>query len=481
MTAFGDSLAPPPVHDTQTPYSLPLPHPNPDSKPVAPKPLTADQQSKLDRLITHFNQPGFVLPNSLKALKARWQKDAGGASRIGSLFGRSATASEQEMADVHPLSEVEKCYWSTQAFQRCLRATKWDYAAALKRAEETLVWRREFQVEEMKEEDVWREGETGKELVFGYDVNCRPVLYMHPHRQNTEVGPKQIAFVVWCLERTIDLAPPTDPATEMLCLCIDFGAGQKNSGQPTTLGQARKVLEILQTYYCERLGKAVCVNIPQIFFAFYKLVSPFVDPVTKEKIRFLDKPDATSLIPANQLQKIFGGDINLEYNHVEYFPALTKLCLERKAANLERWRKYGNNQCGLDEAVIRGAYVPGEKHDSSRVAAQEGDVAGRSSAPPSAAASTNDLTTTSATTTTTSSSVDDSLTEELAQTSLTDDGNASTSSSSEATAVNHGTNANQAVAAPGIVRTSTEGGEDKFVEAPLASETAVEKAVPALA
>ncbi|MEI4855977.1 hypothetical protein, partial [Klebsiella pneumoniae] len=85
-----------------------------------------------------------------------------------------------------------------------------------------------------------------------------------------------IAFVVWCLERTIDLAPATDPATEMLCLCIDFGAGQKNSGQPTTLGQARKVLEILQTYYCERLGKAVCVNIPQIFFAFYKLVSPFV-------------------------------------------------------------------------------------------------------------------------------------------------------------------------------------------------------------
>jgi len=48
----------------------------------------------------------------------------------------------------------------------------------LKRAEETLVWRREFKVEEMKESDVSREGETGKELVFGFDVDCRPVLYM---------------------------------------------------------------------------------------------------------------------------------------------------------------------------------------------------------------------------------------------------------------------------------------------------------------
>jgi hypothetical protein len=97
MTAFEDSLPPPPRNDPVTPYSLPLPHPNPDSKPVAPKPLSGDQQQKLDRLIAHFNQPDFVLPRSLKTLKARWQKDAGGASRIGTLFGRSVTASEQEV------------------------------------------------------------------------------------------------------------------------------------------------------------------------------------------------------------------------------------------------------------------------------------------------------------------------------------------------------------------------------------------------
>lgn len=59
--------------------------------------------------------------------------------------------------------------------------------------------------------------------VMGYDINRRPVLYMasffyfgaktkaddhflqHPYRQNTETGPAQIDFVVWCLERAIDL------------------------------------------------------------------------------------------------------------------------------------------------------------------------------------------------------------------------------------------------------------------------------------
>jgi len=58
----------------------------------------------------------------------------------------------------------------------------------VKRAEITLVWRREAKVEEMSPEHVSPEGETGKELVFGYDKDCRPVLYMHPYRQNTETG-----------------------------------------------------------------------------------------------------------------------------------------------------------------------------------------------------------------------------------------------------------------------------------------------------
>ncbi|BGO90150.1 hypothetical protein NBRC10512_002543 [Rhodotorula toruloides] len=461
MTAFEDSLPSPPGNP-DTPFSYPLAHPDPASKPVAPKELSADQQAKLDRLVDHFNRPDYTLPRTLRALKARWAKEqGGGGSRFGSLFSRSATPTNDEMEDLHPLSDVEKCYWSRQAFSRCLRAVKWDYAAGVRRAEETCVWRREYGVEEMKEEDVSHEGETGKELVMGYDINCRPVLYMHPNRQNTETSPKQIAFVVWCLERTIDLAPATDPATEMLCLCIDFGANQKDAkSQPTTLSQARKVLEILQTYYCERLGRAVCVNIPQIFFAFYKLVSPFVDPVTKEKIRFLDKADATALIPASQLQKIFGGDINMEYDHKTYFPALTKLCMERKAANLERWRKYGEGKCGLDEAIIRGARVPGQQANGTKeVATQKADVDAAPAAAPAAA----------------TNGTDDAhgvtpLSEEFAAAALDDPATPAMttgSDSSEGTAVSPSAG-------------DANPGPDKFVEAPLASPTAVERAHEAL-
>lgn len=177
------------------------------------------------------------------------------------------------------LDDVERCYWSREAFLRCLRACKWNYDAALRRAEETCVWRREYGVETLSADDVAKEGETGKEVVYGFDRQCRPVLYMASRsapewprsltRSMSSIPiartrrPVQSRLTLLCgvwrslsslsygacrgqadngQQRTIDLCPPTLPATEMLCLCIDFGANRNDAkSQPTSLGQARKV------------------------------------------------------------------------------------------------------------------------------------------------------------------------------------------------------------------------------------------------
>ena len=384
------------------PHSLPLPLPSASSAAPSRKTtdVTDEQRVLVDRLIAHFNAPGFALPSTVKALKAVWKaRDTAANGGTRSWFGgsskkpvdnttgastpsssaSSATGTAPAADGTRGLDEREKCFWSYEQFHRTLRAVKWQYDQAVRRAEETCVWRREYGVEDLSAEHVAPEAETGKEVIFGYDNASRPCLYMHPYRQNTQVSPRQIEFNVWCLERVLDLCPPTVPPTEMLCLCIDFGAaGSGGSSQPTTLGQAKKVrissalptrpaersrtspaqvLHILQTYYYERLGKAVCVNVPSIFWAFYKLVGPFVDPATKEKIRF--NANARELIPPEQLEKsCFNGELDFVYDNEQYFPALTKLCAERKQAALDRWRKFGNDQCGLSEVVIRGAILP---------------------------------------------------------------------------------------------------------------------------
>lgn len=342
------------------PFSLPIEHPDPSSTPAPLRVLTTEQEEKVNKLIEHFNSPNFSLPLLLKDWKP---KAVSTLSKLGSMFSSKPVEVEVVEVEKQELNELEKMYLSREAFIRVLRSRQFDYDASLKRLEETIVWRRDFGVENLLSEEKLKniriEGESGKEIVCGFDLAGRPVLYMHPSRQNTLPNEAQIDFVVFCLERALDLAPATNPATDTLALCIDFGsniAGTKP--QATPMGTAQKVLNILQTYYCERLAKAVCVNIPFAFQAFFKVIGPFIDPITKEKIAFLPSPDATHLIPSNQLQQIFGGSINLEFNAETYFPALITLCQERKAANLIRWKKYGGDKCGLSETVVSGAVVP---------------------------------------------------------------------------------------------------------------------------
>ena len=44
----------------------------------------------------------------------------------------------------------------------------------------------------------------------------------------------------------------------------------------------------MQEHYPERLAVAVCYNLPWIFAVFWKAISPFIDPNTYRKIRFVN-------------------------------------------------------------------------------------------------------------------------------------------------------------------------------------------------
>jgi len=45
-----------------------------------------------------------------------------------------------------------------------------------------------------------------------------------------------------------------------------------------------QVLTILQQHYVETLGRAIVVNLPTILSFFYRGISPFLDPVTRDKV-----------------------------------------------------------------------------------------------------------------------------------------------------------------------------------------------------
>ena len=58
-------------------------------------------------------------------------------------------------------------------------------------------------------------------------------------------------------------------------------------------------------------------------------------------------------VPTGQLLKAFGGDLQFEYDHKTYWPALNELCDQRRRDFVARWEKAGK-QIGEHEAFLRG-------------------------------------------------------------------------------------------------------------------------------
>ncbi|KAL1738097.1 CRAL-TRIO domain-containing protein, partial [Schizophyllum fasciatum] len=249
------------------------------------------------------------------------------------------------------LIEEEKFWLTWECVHRYLRATKWKTDQAIQRLEATLRWRRAFGIYDLVNAkhvepearlietctpsgaDLMLQGVTGKQVLFGYDAQRRPGLYLLPSRQNTDESPRQIHFVFWFLERTLELM---GPGVESLALLINFG----DRGKHPSMRTAMTVLYILQEHYPERLGRALIIRIPFLVSAFLKMIMPFVDPITRDKIRLNPSPVKEGLFaPEEIMSEAWGGKAEFEWKHEDYWPALIRMCDERREKWLKAWHE----------------------------------------------------------------------------------------------------------------------------------------------
>ncbi|KAJ3242819.1 hypothetical protein HDU78_001137 [Chytriomyces hyalinus] len=162
-----------------------------------------------------------------------------------------------------------------------LRATMWDVAAAKKRLVATMKWRNEYKPDQITAEEVEPEAVTGKQFINGFDKTGRPQLFLVPRNENTKTYDRQIRFSVYMLERCIKLMPE---GVEKVAVIIDYE--NLSLFNATPLSVSMKYMAVLSNHYPERLGVAVMVNASWYFSGFFKLLSPFLDPVTKSKLQF---------------------------------------------------------------------------------------------------------------------------------------------------------------------------------------------------
>ncbi|KAK5122091.1 hypothetical protein LTR85_004337 [Meristemomyces frigidus] len=249
------------------------------------------------------------------------------------------------------LEDHERMWLTRECLLRYLRATKWNTAAALKRLQSTLSWRREYGADTFTADYISPENETGKQLVLGYDNDARPCLYLNPAKQNTKMSDRQIHHLCYMLDRTVDMMPS---GQESACLLINFKGAA--SGTVPSVGQARAVLNILQGHNPERLGKALISELPWYVSTFFKMISPFIDPVTREKMKFNE--ELKNYVPKEQLWNAYnGGELDFVYDHAAYWPAFAAETDKRRAAYRERWERAGK-RIGEYEEYLRGGNHP---------------------------------------------------------------------------------------------------------------------------
>ena len=310
-------------------------------QPPPENPLTPEQKEMYLTVLRYFSNPELRIPMTEKQAK---RKDA------------------ETQENSKPLTELEKAWLTRECILRYLRATKWVLKDCIDRITRSIAWRREFGIDKLGEENgdtvtsdlVSPENVTGKQVILGYENDARPILYLKPGRENTKTSHRQVQHLVFMLERVINFMPP---GQDSLALLIDFkeypDVPKSGVSKIPPLGVGKEVLHILQTHYPERLGKALLTNIPWLAWTFLKLIHPFIDPLTREKLVF-DEP-FDKYVPVDQLDVLYGGVLDFTYDHSIYWPALKEISLAKREHYLKRFQKFGGI-VGLSEFDLRGTH-----------------------------------------------------------------------------------------------------------------------------
>ena len=305
--------------------------------------LTENENKLYEEVLSFFSDPEFKIPSELKT--ESWKK---------------AVDKHFDTEGFTSLGSYEKFFLTRECFIRFLIGCKWDKHQTISKLIETLVWRREFGLTydpALKDTNVncdliESENKTGKQVILGYDKNGSVLLYLKDGLQNTEPSQTQVQQMIFMIDQCVMLNPKYITKVTIL---VDFKhypevEGVATKRKMTPLHIAKQCLHICQTYYPETLGYAVFINIPWIGYALLKIMTPLIDPNTKQRLVF-DEPFTNRIDPHN-LDYHYGGDLKFDYNHDTYWPDFKQKVESRRAENYQRWEQLGG-RIGLREVDFK--------------------------------------------------------------------------------------------------------------------------------
>mmetsp|Transcript_29592 Transcript_29592/g.69555 ORF Transcript_29592/g.69555 Transcript_29592/m.69555 type:complete len:276 (+) Transcript_29592:718-1545(+) len=167
---------------------------------------------------------------------------------------------------------------------RFLRACRHDVDAAESKLRAAAKWRVDMQVDEMTQESVASELRHNRFIVSPLrTTNGEPIWLVVPRRHTPDPATLDDVerAVVFLVEQTLATLPHPAHRFTAIVDCSGVSLSQLDSHL------VRRVADLLQSYYPERLGQVLVINEPWYIRGVWNLLRHILDDATTRRFRFL--------------------------------------------------------------------------------------------------------------------------------------------------------------------------------------------------
>ncbi|KAM0791312.1 hypothetical protein ACM66B_005784 [Microbotryomycetes sp. NB124-2] len=226
---------------------------------------------------------------------------------------------------------------------RFLRARKWDVKRGVAMLCSCIKWRMDSDVEKIFEKGeegmkgFIKQMTMGKAYSQGTDHYGRPVVYIHVAKHRTfDQSPKALEdFVLFQMENVRCLLADKSDKVTIVFDMTGFGIRNVSRAGPLfcrfreLTSRFRQmdwrcilfIVKCLEAYYPESLNVMITHNAPWVFQGIWKVLSPMLDPVVRNKIQMTKNTDDLCVhIPKKHLVKSLGGDNDWQWEYQEIKP-----------------------------------------------------------------------------------------------------------------------------------------------------------------
>ena len=227
------------------------------------------------------------------------------------------------MPNVVERGEAVKMTIDRECIARYFIAAQWKKAVKGKVMVENVLrsikWREDERVSLLGPADVLHQAWNGYLYVNGVDRMERPLITFRPAFQNNADPHKAIQYLVYTLERALDASRLS--GVEAYSFVIDCTGFSLQNMPPVNL--IKQVFQLLHHHYPTRVGFIMFLHTGSAFQFLWKMLNPFVSPMTRNKILFVGSGQETkellARIPPASLESRYGGENAFAFVPQEYF------------------------------------------------------------------------------------------------------------------------------------------------------------------